>query len=806
MATGNPVALMAPKKWGFLIQGARWRKTIRALGQAKKVVSGRPERPAVPNRVRSRKSREDRRAMSDNGRQRSEFFNAPPAPPVDRTNNYDQNLIPDGADQAGRVKQSSQNRAPRPKHRRAISDFEYPPAYAQPPMLEPIIAGEQLDTDVSMLPSNLKGRPPSRDYSRDANRQSYGAIGHGGDRRRYGSADDAKLYRTMAKTASERQFSGRGELQSYAENFSLSKSRRGPSVPVSPGGTSYQHGTPPMSPSGSLHSLLNNKAGSFRGLPTRGVYGSDQGSDMEPFLAQNFGNLGPRQGSFRSLTSNRRTHMRHHSAQLYMSKVKGDKQPKTCRDSFFAFLFTLQLALMVAIAIYFGPEAMASYENSDIPTQDSTVIVHYTHLLQLAIFCGLFACTLSGLALFFMAIFSKEVIKICLIASIALSFAWGTIGIGLRPTSFVPVTGIIVLALCVGYAFVVWSRIPFAAANLRTGLAGVKSRLGVAVIAYFFQAVALGWSILWVFAAVGVYDFVHGCSKSYSLCETKVHFTIIAGFMISYVWTLQVLTYVVQVIVAGAVENWWSQNDSECHADSCWPASLRENLLNALTHSFGSVCYGSLLVGPVQTVRQLLEPMRPKDQPSLLCFNQLLLPLQRLIFSWIDTAVVHCNQFSFTYLGIYHYPFMEAGKHATDLLEQRGWSNIANDDLLGNVVYMFGLVIGGCTGCFAVVVQQIDHYQIVSNSNQSSLAFLSGLLIGLVLSNVLMSAVIGAVNAVIICFAENPWDFQMNHPELCADMNLAWSTVWPGCLSGQKVTGSDRDILHATLRPWDLAV
>jgi hypothetical protein len=181
------------------------------------------------------------------------------------------------------------------------------------------------------------------------------------------------------------------------------------------------------------------------------------------------------------------------------------------------------------------------------------------------------------------------------------------------------------------------------------------------------------------------------------------------------------------VIVAGSIENWWSEKEPDegsSNPPSCCPKIVRENFVNAMTYNFGSVCYGSLLVGPVQTIRQLAEPLRPNDQPSLLFLNQLILPLQRLLFSWIDAAGIHCNQWAFAYLGMYHYRFMEAGQQATALLETRGWSNIANDDLLGNVIYMFGLVIGGCTGCFAVVIEEINHYEIASNSDQATLAFL----------------------------------------------------------------------------------
>jgi hypothetical protein len=67
--------------------------------------------------------------------------------------------------------------------------------------------------------------------------------------------------------------------------------------------------------------------------------------------------------------------------------------------------------------------------------------------------------------------------------------------------------------------------------------------------------------------------------------------------------------------------------------------------------------------------------------------------------------------------------------------------------------------------------------------HNSSICFI----IGLVLSSILMGVVSSAVNTVIICFAENPLDFQTCHPDLCEELNSAWVSVWPGCLT---VTGT----------------
>jgi len=167
-------------------------------------------------------------------------------------------------------------------------------------------------------------------------------------------------------------------------------------------------------------------------------------------------------------------------------------------------------------------------------------------------------------------------IQSALVVSIGLAFAWGTIGIGLSPTSFVPATGIIVLALTIGYTFVVWDRIPFASANLSTALAGllqhkqveeknnnnrhIHNRVLVAMVAFMSQALLLAWSIFYLVTIIGVYDAMVDQklvfrSSSENACKVLVY----TGLAISYYWTFQVITHMVQVTVAGIIRCWWFQ-------------------------------------------------------------------------------------------------------------------------------------------------------------------------------------------------------------------------------------------------------
>ena len=114
------------------------------------------------------------------------------------------------------------------------------------------------------------------------------------------------------------------------------------------------------------------------------------------------------------------------------------------------------------------------------------------------------------------------------------------------------------------------------------------------------------------------------------------------------------------------------------------------------------------------------------------------------------------------------------------LFETREWVDVVNDVLIQNVLFMAGLIIGGSTGTFAVVVEETDGYDFTLSHKPIISAFLIGSVLGFVLSNVLLSGIVGsALNTVLICFAADPFEFDKQHPRLSREMREVWSQeVW----------------------------
>ena len=146
---------------------------------------------------------------------------------------------------------------------------------------------------------------------------------------------------------------------------------------------------------------------------------------------------------------------------------------------------------------------------------------------------------------------------------------------------------------------------------------------------------------------------------------------------------------IVQVTVASAVGAWWFEPDS---ISPCCTLAVSKPLWRSMTTSLGSICYGSLIMVPTQVLIFLA---------GLCCLPE-------------DTYFKTCNRWAYTYIGLYGYDFNEAGFRARQLFETREWTSVVNDNLVHYVLLMASVAIGGSTGTFGVLVEEVDGYQFTS--------------------------------------------------------------------------------------------
>merc|ERR1712032_740012 len=128
------------------------------------------------------------------------------------------------------------------------------------------------------------------------------------------------------------------------------------------------------------------------------------------------------------------------------------------------------------------------------------------------------------------------------------------------------------------------------------------------------------------------------------------------AMILSIIWSLQVFGNLGAVTTAGTVGKWWfeaegSDSRSGCCGDACDAAK------RSMTTSFGSICFGSLLVAIIRTLEQIAERARNENEGGIL------LCLVSCILGCIGDILEYFNKWAYVYVGLYGYGYIDAGKN-----------------------------------------------------------------------------------------------------------------------------------------------
>lgn len=485
---------------------------------------------------------------------------------------------------------------------------------------------------------------------------------------------------------------------------------------------------------------------------------------------------------------------------------KGEHQPKRCNDAFWAILFYSHLGLMAYLAAANSPQMFQTFggqygqgrmlssnqDGSSNNAEESTLFVltralstiwrnhvstslggrnledndedfeiNPNDVMILLSVTGVIGLGLSSFSLTFMMYFAETLIKMALFLNV---FTSGLMILGglLSANIALIALGGVYFAFTFCYMRAVWSRIPFAAQNLITAVTSVKANIGITFYAYLSLICFFLWSLWWGVSTMSTMFVLGGCDAQ-GQCQNEVSGIILFLFILSYYWTWQVIKNVVHVTVAGTVGTWWFVPSE---ANSCCSKGLKDSFVRSITTSFGSICLGSLIVAVVQAVRNMLQRARESDDGLLYCVAECCL-------GCIESIIEYFNEWAYAYVGIYGYGFIDAAKGVINLFKSRGWTTIITDNLISNVLAMVSIGVGVITGLIGALFANAKNMELEVGG------FAVGFFFGFTLTQVLMGIVGSAVNAVIVCYAEDPAAFQANYPQLSDDMRSAWRQAWP---------------------------
>jgi hypothetical protein len=339
---------------------------------------------------------------------------------------------------------------------------------------------------------------------------------------------------------------------------------------------------------------------------------------------------------------------------------------------------------------------------------------------------------------------------------------------------------LLMAALNVWYIFAVQDRIGFASANLKAACAAVSAHSSVFLVAFLLLLKQTAWLVLWSLSAVGVYQMLKdadpGCEKLNAqgrperFCGGVGGGFVLFFMLISIYWGQQVLQNVLTCTTSGVVASWWYQPSAK--------KATTGALYRSLTSSFGSICFGSLIVAVLQALRTMATILKDKarddENGALACVAC----LAECVLNCLEGIMEYFNQWAYVYVGIYGYDFRTSGKAVMDLFANRGWTAVINDDLTSSALTLGALGVGVVTAVIGLVVAKFspDEWFAALGSNNAAYGVMGtiGFIAGMSMAMILANVVITALHTVFVCFAEDPIAFSRNHPREYEDLVGGW--------------------------------
>ncbi|CAJ1012707.1 putative Plasma-membrane choline transporter [Leishmania naiffi] len=294
------------------------------------------------------------------------------------------------------------------------------------------------------------------------------------------------------------------------------------------------------------------------------------------------------------------------------------------------------------------------------------------------------------------------------------------------------------------WLFLVRDRIPFAAALLRTSAKLISTYKSTFVLNLVLCVVTLGYVVLWGYGVAAPID------RFYKGTANGGYGFVIAVLVFSLMWVSQVMPNVMHVTSSGLVATWYFAGSNNMPRNPTLASFKR-----AITTSFGSICFGSLVVAIIQFIRWLVESSGSDYE------NGFLRCLLECMLRCLQSIVEYLNRYAFVHVAIYGCGYIEGAKRTFALCKQCFFAAYFNDCLLAPTLNMFLFAISLLYALIAGVVSR---------------SWPIGVLVFCVAAMVhslFFVPVDSAVTTVFVCFAECPDALRESDPELYAAIYAA---------------------------------
>ncbi|KYK56454.1 DUF580 domain protein Pns1 [Drechmeria coniospora] len=393
---------------------------------------------------------------------------------------------------------------------------------------------------------------------------------------------------------------------------------------------------------------------------------------------------------------------------------------------------------------------------------------------------------------------SNTLILFAFVLVIAFVFSWLYVWVArLLPKQFIWITGILniiwtlgtaiyylyqkywsagvvflIFALLTAFAFYTWiPRIPFSALMLKSTIDVSKKYGHVYLVSLIGGLLATAFAAWFSITMVAIYVKYEPSSSNPNCANGGCSDAKIIGLMVFITfagyWISEWLKNTIHTIISGVYGSWYFCVHNFPHA------ATRGAAKRALTYSFGSISFGSLLVAIIQFLRQICSVARQQAVDDggiggmigcvIFCFLGCLLSL-------LEWALQFLNRYAFCHIALYGKAYIPAAKDTWKMIRDRGIDALVNECLIGPVLSFGAMFIGVACALLAYLYLLLTNpaYNVGGGYTPVIMAF--AFLIGFQIAHVFTTPLSSGIDCIFVAMGWDPNVMIKDHPELYQEM------------------------------------
>ncbi|KAJ1976320.1 putative choline transporter, neither null mutation nor overexpression affects choline transport, partial [Dimargaris verticillata] len=454
------------------------------------------------------------------------------------------------------------------------------------------------------------------------------------------------------------------------------------------------------------------------------------------------------------------------------------------RDIWAAILFALVLASFVVFSVLAIQSLPAgTFSGAGAMGSSTSFYSRPTFICFALVAAAAFVLSLGYLGL----------MQLCPRVMIIVSF-WFSVAVGIGTAAYyfyrrLYWVAVLALIFAIVYAlmwFYARKRIPFATVMLTTVMDITRRFPATLGLGVGFLLLNLAFCLWWAVTLISTFSYM----KKYESCSHYVNSAgrqdvscsngpligVIVYLCFVWFWVTQVIYNVLHTTVAGVFATFYFFEGSPMGYPTTTPTASA--LKRATTNSFGSVCFGSLLVAIFQTIRGILQTLMNSNSDDAVgafiacCIGCILAQIQALLEFF--------NKYAYIQVAIYGKPFIPAAKDTWRLLTTRGIDLLINDDLVGNVVAMGGILVGAVCAIIGYVFVSTVDPAYNATGTFTPIIILVSFFIGISLFFIPGQVIDSGNAATFVCLAEDPAALMRSKPMLFEQIRQSYPQVVDG--------------------------